>query len=312
MTADRLEGSDRLGIIVGLDGSDGSQAAIRWAAAHVDQFGPIQPVTTWRYPWWLVPNPFPGAGTPPPTEQFQRRAEASARREIASLGIDSVADPIVCRAAAGPTLVALGEQANLIAVGTRGRDAVTGTIMGSTGMYVVTHSTVPVVVIPRSLPLTPRRGPVVVGVDGSMNGSAALRWAMANTPAETELIAVMAYLDPVDVSLRSERPSESEDARASDELLHAIIRAARRAVGPDAHPVSPRVLYGEPRDVLEDLANTAQMLVLGARGHRGVAHLLLGSITDALIRDPQAPTVVVPDWPIVPDWPDHVEQSLST
>ncbi len=294
MTADRLEGKERFGIVVGLDGSDGSRAAMRWAATHREHFGPIQPVVAWRYPWWLVPNPFPGAPAPPPVEQFQRRAESQARAELELLAIEPVADPIVCQASAGPTLVTIGARANLVAVGTRGRDAVRGTLLGSTGMHLVTHSKVPVVVVPRDLPMTPRRGPVVVGVDGSANADEALRWAMQHTPADTELVAVISYLDPVDLSLRADPGPPSEAAKGADRLLRAAVADARRAVGPTAHAVSLRTLYGEPRQVLGELAADAQMLVVGARGHRGVAHLLLGSTTDVLVRNPAAPTVVVP------------------
>ncbi|MGI9594578.1 MAG: universal stress protein, partial [Acidimicrobiales bacterium] len=51
---------DRPGIVVGVDGSPGSDHALRWAMAHADRFGPVQPVTTWRYPWWMVPSQVPG------------------------------------------------------------------------------------------------------------------------------------------------------------------------------------------------------------------------------------------------------------
>ncbi|MEZ5375058.1 MAG: universal stress protein [Acidimicrobiales bacterium] len=294
MVEDRAERSERYGIVVGIDGSDGSRAAMRWAAAHTDHFGPIQPVVAWRFPWWLVPNPFPGAPAPPPSEQFQLRAERQARHELDSLGIEPTADPIVCEAAAGPTLVTIGARANLIAVGTRGRDALRGTLLGSTGMHLVTHARVPVVVVPRDLPMTPRQGPVVVGIDGSPNATAALRWALTNTPANTLLVAVMSYLDPIDVTLRPDLPPKTETAQAAERLLRTTVDETRRAIGPEAHEVTTRVLYGEPREVLEELATTAQLLVLGTRGHRGVAHLLLGSTTDALIRHPIAPVVVVP------------------
>ena len=40
-------------------------------------------------------------------------------------------------------------------------------------------------------------------------------------------------------------------------------------------------------------AAEADLLVLGARGHEGVAHLLLGSVTTGLVHQPVIPTVVV-------------------
>ena len=288
------EGNEAFGIVVGLDGSDGSRSAMRWAATHAERFGPIQPVVAWRYPWWLVPNPFPAAPSPPPAEQFQRRAEHQARAEIASLGIDHVAEPIVCQAAAGPALVTLGARANLIAVGTRGRDAVRGTLLGSTGMHLVANATAPAVIVPRHLRMTPNHGRVVVGVDGSSNSILALRWAIQNTPDDVQLLAVTSYLDPVDLAVRPDGMAVDLGAADADRVLRQSIEAARDGLGSTSHHVTPRVLCGEAREVLRDAADDASLLVVGTRGHRGVAHLILGSTTDALVRNPHIPTVVVP------------------
>ncbi len=134
----------------------------------------------------------------------------------------------------------------------------------------------------------------MVGVDGSPNANAALCWAMQHTPADTRLIAVSTYLEAVDVMLRPDLKPTSDSAQETERRLREAIADCTKAVGSSAHNVTARVLYGEPREVLDDLAADASLLVLGARGHRGVAHLLLGSVTDALVRNPIAPTIVVP------------------
>jgi nucleotide-binding universal stress UspA family protein len=58
--------------------------------------------------------------------------------------------------------------------------------------------------------------------------------------------------------------------------------------------VETHIGQGDPRIVLRDLAATADLLVIGARGHRGVSYLLLGSTTTSLLHHPLSPTVVVP------------------
>jgi nucleotide-binding universal stress UspA family protein len=46
--------------------------------------------------------------------------------------------------------------------------------------------------------------------------------------------------------------------------------------------------------VLLRAAEEADLLVVGARGRSGFAHLALGSTATSVIGDPQTPTVVVP------------------
>ncbi len=55
-----------------------------------------------------------------------------------------------------------------------------------------------------------------------------------------------------------------------------------------------RVEMGDARNILRDASRGSDMLVVGARGHRGVAHLLLGSVATGLVHQPIVPTIVVP------------------
>lgn len=289
--------------MVGFDGSDASRSAARWAAQHTARFGPIQPVTTWRYPWWTVPNPFPGPSVPPPDQQFQQQAEGQVERELRLLALPDCLPPIVVQGAAGPTLVTIGSRAYLIVIGTRGRGAVKGTLLGSVGMYLVGHSTVPIAIVPYETPGDGSDGhgdpkaPVLVAIDGSSNSVEALRWAIDTTPDDVPIEVVLVFLEAIDVTLSSHPVPDDLSLQEAHEILDATIETARAIARPAQRDrrVERRVLYGEPADVLREVGANAQTLVVGAHGHRGVAHLLLGSVTDALVRHPVTTTIVVPD-----------------
>ncbi len=134
----------------------------------------------------------------PPADQFRQLAVHAAEdaRFLANDG--ELPPPIVCRADAGPALVEIGNGADLIVVGTRGRSGLKDTMLGSVSSYVVANATVPVAVIPvgASVDETARR--VVVGVDGSVNSLRALSWAVRHTPPETTIEAVHCWVYPVD------------------------------------------------------------------------------------------------------------------
>jgi nucleotide-binding universal stress UspA family protein len=61
------------------------------------------------------------------------------------------------------------------------------------------------------------------------------------------------------------------------------------------HPsVETAVLSGDPRAVLRSAGADADLLVVGARGHGVLEHLLLGSVASALAHHPTVPTIIVP------------------
>ncbi len=289
--------SEHWGIVVGVDGSPGSRQALRWAVANVDRFGPVRPVTTWRYPWWLVPHPFPPPGIAPPGTEFQSLTEGQVERELATMGVADHAAPVVVRGHAGPALVEAGADANLIVVGTRGHGAALDTLLGSVSNHVVSRASVPVAVIPPTADVEHRATRVVVGVDGSPGSVAALAWAIRSTPDDVAIEAVHVWYDSFG-TLPPEDSVELLEVEARQRLDRAVVEATL-AAGGTRHAIVHRLERGDARTVLRtDLAgegeSVADLLVVGAQGHRGVAWLLLGSTTTGLVHQPLAATVVVP------------------
>jgi nucleotide-binding universal stress UspA family protein len=290
-------GSTATGLVVGIDGSAGSLHALRWAAARAATLGPVTPMVAWHYPWWAVPTGVPTGPPAPSPQEFAELARAHAEEVLNQIDPALCQSLVVAEGAPGNCLVETGRGAAAIVVGTRGRGAVADAVLGSVSSHVVRHATVPVVVVPEGAPIeAPTAGGVVVGVDGSPHSVAALAWALRNTSREATIRAVQAWTYhlsayPEVVSLSIE--VFEADAKAS---LEATIAAAVAAAGEAGRGrnVVRRLIYGDPRNVLIDAAEGADLLVLGARGHEGVAHLLVGSVTTSLVHRPIVPTVVVP------------------
>lgn len=281
------------GVVVGLDGSSGSMNALRWAVARADRFGPVQPVATWRFPWWAHAMPIP-----PPADQFRQLAVHAV--QDAKYLLETLLEPgsvrpaVICRADAGSTLVDVGANENLIVVGTRGRSGLKDTLLGSVSSYVATHARTPVAVIPAQAPTHDLHQRLVVGVDGSVNSIRGLSWAVKHTPPTTTIEAVLCWTYPAstmpDLAAIPRNVYEDQARFVLDEAVDAV----HRAVGTMAHKVVRRLEYGDSRSILRHRSESADMLVLGARGLGGLSHLLLGSTTTALVHRPQVPTVVIP------------------
>jgi nucleotide-binding universal stress UspA family protein len=52
---------------------------------------------------------------------------------------------------------------------------------------------------------------------------------------------------------------------------------------------------GSPARVIADLSNQVQLIVLSSHGRTGLAHLLMGSVTEKVVRLAQCPVLTVPD-----------------
>jgi nucleotide-binding universal stress UspA family protein len=283
-------GSTEYGILVGIDDSSGSLHALRWAANRTKRFGPIQPLVAWHYPWWAY-----SSASPPLAKEFEQEARKGATAAVEAVPEADILAPIVCRGQSGPSIVKAGALANLIVVGTRGRSALKDTLLGSVSSHVVAHASVPVAVVPPEAPLGPDETRIVVGVDGSENSTEALLWTIRHTPADATIEVVHSWIYPPsatpEVAMRLRDTGEDIARETLDEVMG---KAKSETSDQDRPKLIGRLEYGDPRSVLNEQAQSCDMLVVGARGRGGIAHLLLGSVTSALIHQPATTTVIVP------------------
>ncbi len=284
--------NERREVIVGIDGSEHARRALAWAVAKTDVLGPITPVMAYAM------QPLgDGLGMPAMYFEIDRVVKEDAEERIQATLEDfpAVADRArLVRHQAGPALVRAAAESSLLVVGSRGRGAVAETLFGSVGSYCVKHATVPVAVITDGDHNDPTINRAVVGIDGSPNSAVALDWALRHVDPAGEVLAVGCWTDHV----FGEPPLPNSELEASTATMVegtiAMVRTrAGEAVGPAA-TIETLVRRGDPRIVLRELAQAADLLIIGARGHRGVSYLLLGSTTTSLLHHPLSPTVVVP------------------
>ncbi|HYF73109.1 MAG TPA: universal stress protein, partial [Nocardioides sp.] len=142
-------------------------------------------------------------------------------------------------------------------------------------------------------------GSVVVGVDGSASASHALTWAAAHAHAEgrplvlvhagpTPAPAGTGWMEAAGVDHRRLCLVLKEDARA----LLSEAEVPVRAEYPELE-IHQLVRLGDARGVLLEASAEARLLVVGTRGLGPLRHLLLGSVSTALVKHATCPVVVV-------------------
>lgn len=290
--------AERHGIVVGIDGSEACRRAIAWATPRTDRFGPIRPVHAWEYPTTVTAaTPF-GPGPIPSASELEASALALSEESLTWLGDAPHLDPVVTRGDAGEVLVDVAADAELLVVGTRSRGAVRANLLGSIGRHCADHTPVPLVIVPHHdlPPVGPPEERIVVGVDGTDHGAAALDWAIAAAHPSATITAVTAWHHAIDAPFPPhERADDRRDLHTvAERTVEQAVAGACSRTGVDPSRVRTMTAEGDPRQVLLTAATDADLLVLGQRGRSGLKHLLLGSTTTTLIHRPVCPVAVVP------------------
>lgn len=133
-------------VVVGVDGSPGSLAALRFAVEEARARGALlRAVLAWSIP---IGGDLPGALVPDLVADFQREAEQELADVLASVDTSRVEiEPVTVEGPAARSLLRASEDAALLVVGSRGRGGFKGLLLGSVSGHCVRHARCPVVVV---------------------------------------------------------------------------------------------------------------------------------------------------------------------
>jgi nucleotide-binding universal stress UspA family protein len=283
---------DQRRIVVGIDGSPEALGALRWAAVEAKRRGAsVRLVTVVDWSDERVVG-LPALGREygeivrEQAGKCLEEAAATAKQLEPDIDVDqhlSTGFPI-------GTLVAASRHAGLLVVGGTGTGRIAAAVAGSVAVGVASHAACPVVVVRGDEHAGPEPASIVVGVDATPVGEAAIAFAFeAASTRRAPLIAVHTWGCP---------PGDMRTAPLWDEFLAEAKRElAERLAGwgekyPDVH-VQRIVSHSRPADRLLELSETAQLVVVGSRGHGELAGLVLGSVSNALLHRAACPVVVV-------------------
>lgn len=302
------EGGARPRVVVGVDGSPGSRAALTHAFLAAARRGAdLEVVTSLGIELYYL------GGVPVVVPDVDAIREDSAARagamvaevqdELAVTFAPGVRDlPVSVRTSDLPPALALlahAEGAALLVVGSRGRGAMRSALLGSVALHCVTHAPCPVEVVHQK-PVDDGSHPrVLVGVDGSDSSRAALAAAIDEAVRMGADVEAVASFVPADywTDLRSIVIPSVEDIRSGLETrtgrLVQEVLAERGAHGDAVPAVRVAVVEGPAAEVLVHRAGPADLLVVGSRGRGAFRGLLLGSVALHCAMHAPCPVLVV-------------------
>ncbi|MHA7651653.1 universal stress protein [Mycobacterium sp. ML4] len=284
-----------LGILVGVDGSPASNAAVVWAARDAElkqlPLTIVHVVNTDVATW--PPMPYPDTWAVWQEDEGRKVvAEAVKIAEDAALTDRKLTIKTeLVHSTPVSTMIEMSKDAAILALGSAGRGAVARLLMGSVSSSVVRHAYCPVAVIHDEDPLMPdpRHAPVLLGVDGSPASENATAVAFDEASRRgVELIALHAWSDREVVELPG---LEWEKVKDEAEVTLAERLAGWQETYPDVK-VCRVVVCDRPARQLVARSESAQLVVVGTHGRGALSGMLLGSVSNAIVHSTRMPVIV--------------------
>ncbi|MFI1996648.1 universal stress protein [Actinoplanes sp. NPDC020271] len=270
-------------VVVAADGTDASRSAITWAAEEAHRRGqPLRVTTVMDWDWSTARHGYAGELFETERQHADGLVNTLARRAREAVpGLEVETDVLIGNPAA--QLIIDSENADLMVLGSRGHGGFAGLRVGSVSQRVATHAHCPVAVI-RETAVSGDR-PVVAGVDDSPAAEGVLETAFtAAHQRDTGLVLIRSFLPPPGV--RSPELDAEEHARFTEQV------APWRAKFPDVR-VETLLAHDGVAGVLVGVSHSAQLVIVGSRGHGVIAGTLLGSAGLQLLHHAECPVLIV-------------------
>lgn len=292
-------------ILVAIDGSPESTAALTWASqeaqvsaralrlVHVVEYLP-----GYGYFWAST------VGATTALQDSGERILADARAFVREL---SPTVPVRTSAMTGSvvqTLLAECESSSLAVVGSRGAGAFSRLLLGSVSHRLATHASCPVVIVDEPVGSAAGRSGgraverVVVGVGGAHDTTALVDFAFTEAERHGVPLVAIRTWEPPDSPIALRTPDDPEAAYVADrdeyernQLLQAI--ASARAAHPRVR-VTVRVRIGGVAARLTRSCHPHDLLVIGHRHSGRFYPPALGAVSSALAHHARCPLAIVP------------------
>ncbi len=278
-------------ILVGIDGSEHARFALKWASDEARHRG-----SELRILFAEVKEP-----KDVPSWYESDSSDLSRGQAIVddAVGLVATRHPSLMTHAEivhrTPSLVltVASSSADLLVVGARGKGGFEELLLGSVSDQCIQHAQCPVAVIhgdPDMLPLRADEPRIVVGIDGSLGSTRALRWALEEAKvrsASVEAIYAWQY-PPIGTFIVGPRQGFQATAR---EVVEAATEYAQKWASEVPRDIRDRFEATVP--ALIDASKGAAILVTGSRGHGRFRDALLGSVAHQCARHAKCAVIVV-------------------
>ncbi|MFD1659273.1 universal stress protein [Streptomyces caeni] len=285
-----------LPLVVGVDGSDSSLAALDWAVDEAVRHGlPLRLV--YASLWERYEGIAPSGGPQGPSEQVvEERIIASAAERARRRNPDLKVSADMVPEDAVSALLSEGRNASALITGSRGRGGLATLLLGSVGLAVAARAPCPVIVVRGDKAgLSGAHERIMLGAGEPDTTGEAVRFAFRE--AQTRgcvLDVVRAWRRPSHEP--TGHPPPGEPACRPEQRASALLDALIHDAAAD-HPgvrVRRATVEGPARTVLLKRSAAADLVVIGAPRRQGYFGLQLGRVAHTLLHHADCPVAIAP------------------
>ncbi len=284
--------STELDVVVGVDGSESSKSAVRWAAREaVMRHAPLMVMHAYTSAIIDGHDPRIQARVTKWQRYQGRRIVAEALAIVAEVAKEHmpVLKTEIISSRAVPALAGASKDAQIIVVGSRGNGRLDRLVLGSVSTGLCHHAHCPLAIIRGDVGSVPDHRPILLGIDGSPASESAT--AIAFDAASRRGVGVVALHAWSDAGVyRLLGPDWHTFQNAAEEVL-----AERLAGWQEHYPdvrIERKLVCDEPAHWLITESENAQLVVVGSHGRGGFAGMFLGSVSTAVAQSVHVPVIV--------------------
>lgn len=275
-------------LLVGIDGTESSRAALRWAMKRAAAIGAeVNLARVIDDEWTTI-----GARMLDDLDDDARQLLEREVEHAHSLAAEVAVHTRLLHGSVMQELITASKDAEMVVVGTHKTGFINGKVFGSRSLWLAAAAHTPVAIVPQGSPRDGRG--IVVGVDDSAASRLAIRLAAREAERTGETLTLLrAFTVP-------ELPKENDDAqreliqhgeaRTSAALSTAVDLVALTAPTVDVKTRSARRPAAE---ALVEAAATAALLVIGNSRREDDDKTMVGSVSHDVLINLTGPTIVV-------------------
>ncbi|MGE0643250.1 MAG: universal stress protein [Nitrospira sp.] len=180
--------------------------------------------------------------------------------------------------------------ADLVVVGARGQSRLSEVVLGSISHRVLLHGSRPTLIVKGA---SRKIQQVLVAVEDQDDADRVVRWLTQHSFTVPVELRVVHAVVPIGVSEPYVGPEISAWLNDVQHYAEELVQSTAGKLMSSRYTVSTKVVTGQAASVIEEEADSMDLVVVTSHGRKGLSRFLLGSVSHAVVHHVTCPVLVL-------------------
>lgn len=179
---------------------------------------------------------------------------------------------------------------DLIVVGARGRNRLSEVVLGSASHRVLLHSSRPTLIVKGAARTVQR---VLIAVEDHNDADRIVSWLMQHSFTNPVELCVVHALAPIGVDDTYNALGATTWWEGAERYSEELVKSTAGKLSNSRYTVTTKVVTGHATSVIEQEAQSVDLVVVTSHGRKGLSRFLLGSVSHAVVHHVTCPVLVL-------------------